>query len=86
MRRLLALAALAGLAACRLPNPDHCVHKSVDGDAWCAAEVPERPFCSPCASERHGCVAERPDPDQCPAYDEGTSSGSGSAGSSSATG
>lgn len=61
--------AILALAACRLPNPDHCVHKHVDSDAWCARDQPERPFCSPCAEERHGCVAAAPAEDECPAYE-----------------
>lgn len=55
-------------AACRLPNPDHCVHKAVDSDAWCAENVPARPHCSPCAHDDHGCVAAPPDPEDCPTY------------------
>lgn len=69
MRRapLLLLALVTG--ACRLPNPDHCVHKDVGSDAWCAAHSPERPYCSPCAAEAHGCVAAPPTAEACPAYE-----------------
>jgi hypothetical protein len=65
-----------GLAgACRISNDDHCVHKDLDGDAWCAREVPGRPFCSPCAADRHGCVAAPPD--DCPADEDDASTGAG---------
>lgn len=81
------LLAMALLAGCRLPNPDHCVHKHVDSDAWCARNAPDRPYCSPCVEEEHGCVAARPDPDECPAYapdstgaEASSSSGTGSTG------
>ncbi len=69
--RTLGLAALLGLAlglACRVSNEDHCVHKSLDSDAWCAEAVPGKPFCSPCEAVDHGCVAARPNDDDCPAY------------------
>lgn len=65
---LLALVLGLALGACRISNEDHCVHKSIDADAWCADNVEGRPFCSPCASSSHGCVAERPDDADCPAY------------------
>ena len=55
-------------AACTLPNPDHCLHRSADGNAWCAENQPELPFCSPCAGENHGCVAEAPTSSECPEY------------------
>lgn len=84
---LAGLAGLVLLAACRLPNPEHCVHKHVDSDAWCAAHVEGRPFCSPCVAEGHGCVADAPDEAACPAYepdstgdDSGASSSSGTSG------
>ncbi len=73
MTRLLPCLVLVGLAAattqaCRIPNDDHCVHKAVDSDAWCAMTLPERPFCSPCAAEFHGCVTVQPNPEACPDY------------------
>ena len=77
------------VAGCRLPNPDHCVNKHVDSDAWCARNLEGRPYCSPCVEEDHGCVAARPDPDACPAYApdstgaDASSSGGSSTGSSS---
>lgn len=89
-RRLLAL--LWGLAlapGCRISNDDHCVHKAIESDAWCAENEPGRPFCSPCEGERHGCVEDPPDADECPAYmpDAGaSSSGSSSTGAASSTG
>ncbi|PCC68113.1 hypothetical protein SAMN02745121_04542 [Nannocystis exedens] len=68
MRPVLFFLAFA-VGACRIPNPDHCVHKDVDSDAWCAENSPARPFCSPCEAEGHGCVAAAPDPEACPAYE-----------------
>ena len=93
MRHLsIVIFAAAALAACRLPNPDHCVHKDVDSDAWCAENTPARPHCSPCASEDHGCVATPPGPDDCPTYSpdaasdsSGGDSSSGGPGTSSTT-
>lgn len=63
------LLAILALAACELPNPDHCVHKHIDSDDWCARDDPARPYCSPCEIERHGCVAARPSASECPAYE-----------------
>ena len=68
------LAFVAG--ACRIPNPDHCVHRHIDSDAWCAETSPERPYCSPCAAEHHGCVDAPPDAEECPAYAPDTGTGS----------
>lgn len=74
MRHLIVLSfsvAFAGalaFAACTLPNPDHCLHRSADANAWCAEHEPDRPFCSPCAGENHGCVAEAPTLAECPEY------------------
>lgn len=73
--------AAAGLAqACTLPNPDHCLHRAIDSNAWCAGQDAERPFCSPCAADFNGCVAEEPTPESCPSYsapapDTGSDSG-----------
>lgn len=80
-----ALGLLLGLVVafgCRISNDDHCVHKAIDSDHWCAENVPDRPFCSPCEAEQHGCVAARPDEDECPAYTPDDASSSGSDGSS----
>ena len=74
-------AAILGLAlglACRISNDDHCVHKAIDSDAWCARQSPEKPFCSPCQAAAHGCVAAPPDDDDCPAYEPDLSSGASS--------
>lgn len=60
--------ALALAGACRISNEDHCVHKDLDADAWCAANVKDRPFCSPCEADHHGCVAQQPGNSDCPAY------------------
>lgn len=83
---LLAMGLLAALAACRLPNYDHCVHKHVDSDAWCAKNVADRPYCSPCVEEAHGCVADRPDPDACPTYAPDSTGGESSTGATGSTG
>jgi hypothetical protein len=57
-----------GFGACTVPNPDHCFNLAPDTNAWCAAVHPEQPYCSPCAADNNGCVADEPDPDECPAY------------------
>jgi hypothetical protein len=72
------------LGACRISNEDHCVHKALEADAWCAENVDGRPFCSPCEADEHGCVAEQPDPGDCPAYTPDSASDTGDA--TSATG
>lgn len=79
---------LLGLAlglACQISNDDHCVHKAVEADAWCATQDPARPFCSPCAAPEHGCVATRPDLADCPAYTPDTPATTGEASSTSVT-
>jgi hypothetical protein len=75
---LAVFATLVGLTlgvACRISNEDHCVHKAIDSDAWCAEEVPGKPFCSPCEAAEHGCVAARPDDEDCPEYAPDSSGG-----------
>lgn len=63
------------LGACKVANLDHCVHRDIDSDAWCEKHVPGTRYCSPCAEEQHGCVADPP-ADDCPAYrPDGYSSG-----------
>jgi hypothetical protein len=64
-----------GLGACTIPNPEHCFNLAVDANAWCNAFMPERPYCSPCAAGNFGCVADEPDPDDCPAYTAPAESG-----------
>jgi hypothetical protein len=54
---------------CRVDNPDHCLHKDSNPHAWCkAASQGERPFCSPCEGDEHGCVVDEPRERDCPAY------------------
>lgn len=53
---------------CEVSNEDHCAHKAIESDAWCADAVPGKPFCSPCAAAEHGCVAEQPNAATCPRY------------------
>lgn len=53
---------------CEVANEDHCAHKAIESDAWCADAVPGKPFCSPCAAAEHGCVAEQPNAATCPRY------------------
>lgn len=65
--RLLAMLLLLG-PACEVSNEDHCIHKAIEADAWCAAEVPGQPFCSPCVAEQHGCVATQPTAATCKRY------------------
>ena len=66
LRTVLALLLLG--PACEVSNEDHCLHKAIEADAWCAAEVPGQPFCSPCVAEQHGCVATQPNAATCPRY------------------
>jgi hypothetical protein len=54
--------------ACVIANPDHCFNLAIDTNAWCEAVHPDQPYCSPCKAENNGCVAEEPDPDDCPSY------------------
>lgn len=63
-----AVVGVVGLPACLLPNPDHCIHKAPDANAWCASVYDDRPYCSPCAAENNGCVAEEPTETSCPSY------------------
>jgi hypothetical protein len=67
--------------ACEVSNEDHCVHKAIEADAWCAAEVPGKPFCSPCVAEQHGCVAEQPTAATCPRYTPDSAASTGAASS-----
>lgn len=85
---LLAVAAVAGaLASCRVPNRDHCLHKAVDSNAWCASIDEERSFCSPCEAEHQGCVKDEPTAEECPAYSAAPADETGSSsGSESGTG
>ena len=54
---------------CRVDNTDHCLHKASDPHAWCVEELgSERPYCSPCEAEDHGCVGQEPSRKDCPAY------------------
>ena len=67
----LAFAFVSGLvaSACVLPNPDHCQNLDADPNAWCSTRyADERPYCSPCEAEHHGCVAAEPSEDECPEY------------------
>jgi hypothetical protein len=71
LRRPLLIAALLLTAACptSIPNPQHCWN--ANGDATCQANSGNAlPYCShgasPCHAEGNlGCVAERPDLDEC---------------------
>jgi hypothetical protein len=75
-----------GLGACVVPNPEHCFNLAIDTNAWCAAFQPERPYCSPCAMDNNGCVAEEPDTDDCPAYTAPAESGTAGTETSTETG
>jgi hypothetical protein len=66
---VLGLGVVVGLA-CRVDNPEHCLHKGANPHAWCKAESQgERSFCSPCEGDAHGCVAEEPRERDCPSYE-----------------
>ena len=76
----------AALSACRVRNTDHCLHKDRPPNDWCAENHPELPFCSPCEGDNNGCVAEEPDPAECPDYVPSSSgtAGTGTAGTGTA--
>lgn len=60
---------------CELPNPDHCINRSNDANAWCAQRDPAFPVCSPCYELNAGCVAREPSKARCPPYSQPTSTG-----------
>ncbi|HFE46153.1 MAG TPA: hypothetical protein ENJ18_11780 [Nannocystis exedens] len=66
-------------SACRSENPNHCLHKAEDADAWCSIEHTGLPYCSPCEAKMNGCVAEPPTAELCPLVGSTSSSSSGSA-------
>lgn len=83
----------ATVSGCRVPNEDHCLHKAVDSNEWCAENEEGRDFCSPCEAEHHGCVKEEPTEKECPEYtvppleETGTGTGTGAdTGTDTATG
>jgi hypothetical protein len=63
-----ALGSGLSFGACTVANPNHCFNLAIDTNAWCAAVHPDQPYCSPCEADNNGCVADEPDPDDCPAY------------------
>lgn len=77
---------LSPTLACEVSNEDHCLHRAIESDAWCAAEVPGKPFCSPCVAEEHGCVAEQPSKASCPRYEADSASTTASSTGRSSTG
>jgi hypothetical protein len=72
------------LGGCIVANPEHCFNLAIDTNAWCALVHPEQPYCSPCAADNNGCVADEPDPDDCPTY-TAPSTETGTAGTSTET-
>lgn len=62
-------------SACELPNPDHCINRSSDANAWCAERDPAFAYCSPCYEFNAGCVAREPTPERCPAYGQPAQTG-----------
>jgi hypothetical protein len=79
-------ALVLGSLSCRVPNEDHCLHKAVDANSWCATKDEDRPFCSPCEAERHGCVKTEPTAKECPAYSASPSETGGDTGTGTDTG
>lgn len=71
---VVAVFGILSASACRTENPDHCLHKAEDADAWCTIEHTGVPYCSPCEAEMNGCVAKPPTPEVCALV--GSSSGS----------
>lgn len=89
----LGLGASSLITACQVINPDHCANQALPGNVWCKNLSKSTPFCSPCVSAFHGCVAFEPvgcgdyDPAVLEGGDEedessgsGSGSGSGTAG------
>jgi hypothetical protein len=69
MMRAILVLVLLGVNGCIAAHPYHCAN--LGENAFCAANEPDHPYCSPCASaEQHrGCVAEEPSVDACPEYE-----------------
>ncbi len=57
----------ASVAACRVPNEEHCANQDVAGNQFCRERNPGAPFCSPCERRLRGCVEF--EPFACPGYD-----------------
>ena len=78
---LLAGAAVGfGVAACTVPNDDHCANQDQSGNDYCAGVNSATPFCSPCHEKNHGCLPF--EPTSCEGYmgaSEGPGGGPGTA-------
>ncbi len=77
---VLAVFGMLAASACRTQNPDHCLHRAEDADAWCSIEHTGVPYCSPCEAEMNGCVAEPPTPEVCALVGSSSSSSASSTG------
>jgi hypothetical protein len=72
----LVLGATLGIThGCVVPNPDHCLHRAIDANAWCAETFDDRTFCSPCVGDNFGCVGTEPTAEECPSYSPSAPSG-----------
>lgn len=47
-------------SGCIVANPNHCVNRDADGNAWCKAQDAEKPFCNPCSGVNDGCQDTEP--------------------------
>ena len=63
----LGLVGAATVAACRVPNEEHCANQDVPGNQFCRERNPGAPYCSPCERRLRGCVQF--EPFACPGYD-----------------
>lgn len=57
---LAALLVTGGPIGCIVANPNHCVNRDADGNAWCKALDSEKPFCNPCSGVNDGCQGTEP--------------------------
>ena len=90
MTRSVLLGLTLGTAAgstqgCVVPNPDHCLHRAIDANAWCAETFDDRGFCSPCEAENFGCVGAEPTAQECPSYSPAAPSGGSDTGTAGTT-
>lgn len=70
---VLAAAAFAATAACKIDNPDHCANQDMPGNDWCRSNYASLDYCNPCASDSSGCV--RYEPFNCEDYDQAEQNG-----------
>ena len=74
---------VAALVACKVQNPNHCIHQDLPPNQWCQQEYEMLPFCSPCEAQDNGCTQNRPM--DCSDYSDDPTTGAGTTGSGSST-